>query len=111
MTFAGALRDEQQTAVEAMLRSDTGVLSAPPAFGKTVIAAAMIARRRVNTLVLVHRSDLCTQWQERLQAFLGVDARVIGTIGGGVARRTGQIDIAVMQSLSRHGAVDPVVEA
>jgi superfamily II DNA or RNA helicase len=111
VTFAGALRDEQQTAVEAMLRSDTGVLSAPPAFGKTVIAAAMIARRRVNTLVLVHRSDLRTQWQERLQAFLGVDARVIGTIGGGVPRPTGQIDIAVMQSLSRHGSVDPVVEA
>ena len=111
VTFAGALRDEQQRAVEAMMRTDTGVLSAPPAFGKTVIAAAMIARRRVNTLVLVHRSDLRTQWKERLQTFLGVDAHVIGTIGGSVARRTGQIDIAVMQSLSRHSTVDPIVEA
>jgi superfamily II DNA or RNA helicase len=34
---------------------------------------------------------------------------VIGTIGGGKARPTTRIDIAVMQSLSRQGEVDPLV--
>lgn len=38
-----------------MLAHDTGVLSATTAFGKTVIAAWLIAQRGVNTLVLVHR--------------------------------------------------------
>jgi superfamily II DNA or RNA helicase len=43
----------------------------------------MIARRGVNTLVLVHRTELAKQWQERLQAFLGTGRDVVGTIGGG----------------------------
>ncbi len=108
--FAGTLRLDQETAVSAMLHHSTGVLCAPTAFGKTVTAAAMIARRGVNTLVLVHRTELLKQWQERLQAFLGVGKGVVGTIGGGKSRPTGQIDIAVMQSVSRQGEVNPLVE-
>ncbi|CAN0075216.1 unnamed protein product, partial [Phaeothamnion confervicola] len=110
VTFIGNLRDDQQAAVAAMLRHDAGVLCAPTAFGKTVTAAAMIARRGVNTLVLVHRTELQKQWQERLPAFLGVGKGVIGSIGGGKAKATGMIDIAVMQSLSRQGEVNPLVE-
>ncbi|MGA7180443.1 MAG: DEAD/DEAH box helicase [Thiobacillaceae bacterium] len=70
----------------------------------------MIAKRGVNTLVLVHRTELLKQWQERLQAFLGVGKGTIGTIGGGKAKPTGKIDIAVMQSLSRQGEVNSLVE-
>lgn len=110
VAFVGTLRIDQETAVSAMLQHDAGVLCAPTAFGKTVTAAAMIARRGVNTLVLVHRTELLKQWQERLQAFLGVGKGVVGTIGGGKARPTGRIDIAVMQSLSRQGEVNPLVE-
>ena len=96
--------------VDTVVPFDAGVLGAPTAFGKTVTAAAMIARRGVNTLVLVHRTELLKQWQERLQAFLGVGKGVVGTIGGGKAKPTGRIDIAVMQSLSRQGEVNPLVE-
>ena len=110
VSFVGTLRLDQEAAVAGMLHHDTGVLSAPTAFGKTVTAAAMIARRGVNTLVLVHRTELLKQWQERLQAFLGVGKGVVGTIGGGKAKPTGKIDIAVMQSLSRQGEVNPLVE-
>lgn len=110
VAFVGTLRIDQETAVAAMLQYDAGVLCAPTAFGKTATAAAMIARRGVNTLVLVHRTELLKQWQERLQAFLGVGRGVVGTIGGGKARPTGKIDIAVMQSLSRQGEVNPLVE-
>lgn len=108
--FVGTLRPDQESAVTAMLRHETGVLCAPTAFGKTVTAAALIARRQVNTLVLVHRTELLKQWQERLQSFLGVGKGVIGTVGGGKSKPTGIIDIAVMQSLSRQGEVDPLVE-
>jgi superfamily II DNA or RNA helicase len=110
VAFAGTLRPDQEFAVASMLHHDAGVLCAPTAFGKTVTAAAMIARRGVNTLVLVHRTELLKQWQERLQSFLGFGKGVVGTIGGGKAKPTGKIDIAVMQSLSRQGEVNPLVE-
>ena len=111
LVFTGQLRNDQETAVEAMLRHDIGVLRAPTAFGKTVVAAAILARRRVNTLVLVHRAELLRQWQERLHAFLDVAPEAIGCIGGGKAKPTGQLDIAVMQSLVRKGEVNPVVQS
>ncbi|WP_247537520.1 TOTE conflict system archaeo-eukaryotic primase domain-containing protein [Ralstonia pseudosolanacearum] len=110
VTFVGTLRLDQEAAVSAMLHHDAGVLCAPTAFGKTVTAAAMIVRRGVNTLVLVHRTELLKQWQERLQAFLGVGKGAVGSIGGGKAKPTGKIDIAVMQSVSRQGEVNPLVE-
>jgi len=110
VSFVGSLRPDQEAAVAAMLPFDARVLCAPTAFGKTVTAAAMIARRGVNTLVLVHRTELLKQWQKRLQAFLGVGKGVLGTIGGGKAKPTGRIDIAVMQSLSRQGEVNPLVK-
>ena len=110
VAFGGTLRPDQEAAVTAMLHHEVGVLCAPTAFGKTVTAAAMIARRGINTLVLVHRIELLKQWQERLQSFLGVGKGVVGTIGGGKAKPTGIIDIAVMQSLSRQGEINPLVE-
>ena len=110
VTFVGTLRTDQEAAAAAMMRHDAGVFCAPTAFGKTVTAAAMIARRGVNTLVLVHRTELLKQWQERLQVFLGVGKWEVGSIGGGKAKATGTIDIAVMQSLSRQGEVNPLVE-
>lgn len=110
VAFAGTLRLDQEAAVAAMLHYDVGVLCAPTAFGKTVTAAAMIAERGINTLVLVHRTELLKQWQERLQSFLSVGKGIVGTIGGGKAKPTGKIDIAVMQSVSRQGEVNPLVE-
>src|SRR5690606_22194216 len=66
--LAGTLRPAHKDAVAAMLPHEAGVLCAPTAFGKTVTGAAIIARRRVNTLILVHRTELPRQWQERLNA-------------------------------------------
>ena len=109
LDFAGQLRADQETAVEAMLRHDIGVLQAPTAFGQTVVAAAILARRGVNTLVLVHRAELLRQWQERLQSSLDVPPEAIGCIGGGKAKPTGRLVIAVMQSLARKGEVNSVV--
>lgn len=109
-TFAGTLRPDQEAAVSAMMKYDTGVLCAPTAFGKTVIAAALISRRKVNTLVLVHRTELLKQWRERLRSFIKEGKSLIGTIGGGKSAPTGRVDIAVMQSLSRQGEVDSRVE-
>jgi superfamily II DNA or RNA helicase len=99
--FIGKLRKDQKAAVRAILKQEVGVLCAPTAFGKTVTAAALIARRKVSTLILVHRTELLRQWQERLTTFLELPKGMPGLIGGGKKNPTGKIDIAVMQSLSR----------
>lgn len=104
-TFAGELRPEQRQAAEALLKHDTGVLAATTAFGKTVVAAWLIAARGVNTLVLVHRQQLLEQWVERLAMFLGIPLRSIGRLGGGRCRLNGQLDVALVQSLARQGTV------
>jgi superfamily II DNA or RNA helicase/very-short-patch-repair endonuclease len=103
--FRGTLTPDQELAARAMLAHDTGVLSATTAFGKTVIGAWLIANRGVNTLVLVHRRQLQEQWIERLSTFLGLPARALGRIGGGTRKPSGEIDVAVVQSLVRRGAV------
>lgn len=99
--FNGTLRKDQKAAVREMLKHDAGVLCAPTAFGKTVTAAALIARRKVSTLVLVHRTELLHQWQERLTGFLQLSKGDLGVVGGGKSKHSGKIDIAVMQSLAR----------
>ncbi|MDA3902959.1 MAG: DEAD/DEAH box helicase family protein [Desulfuromusa sp.] len=101
LKFIGQLRSDQKQALKIMLKHDTGVLCAPTAFGKTVTAAAMLAKRKVNTLILVHRTELLRQWQERLQMFLDLSNTELGALGGGKKKLSGQIDIAVMQSLAK----------
>lgn len=108
-TFQGALRAEQRTAVKALAAHDDGVLAATTAFGKTVVAAWMIAKRGVNTLVLVHREQLMEQWVERLATFLGIPAKSIGRIGGGRKKPSGLLDVALIQSLVRKGVVNDCV--
>jgi superfamily II DNA or RNA helicase len=107
--FTGQLTADQEAAVAALRRFDTGVLAATTAFGKTVVAARLIAERKTNTLVLVHRRHLLQQWVERLGSFLGLGPEAIGIIGAGKRRPTGRLDVAVIQSLNRKGAVDDLV--
>ncbi|CAN5897512.1 DEAD/DEAH box helicase [soil metagenome] len=108
-SFQGSLRADQEKAAAAMMTHDFGVLSATTAFGKTVLAAWLIAQRGVNTLVLVHRQQLMEQWVERLAQFLGVPTKDIGRLGGGKNKLTGCIDVALIQSLVRKGTVKDLV--
>jgi Type III restriction enzyme, res subunit len=107
--FTGALSPAQDRAAKAMLAHDTGVLAATTAFGKTVLAAHIIAARKTNTLVLVHRRQLLDQWIARLRTFLDVPHDRIGMVAGGKRKPTGIVDVALMQSLARKGAVDDIV--
>ncbi|MDR2302643.1 MAG: DEAD/DEAH box helicase family protein, partial [Deltaproteobacteria bacterium] len=114
VTFNGELRFEQHMAAESLLGRNNGVLSAATAFGKTVIGAYLIAKRKVNALVLVHRATLMAQWKERLKEFLTIrdepktsftptgrprKKSAIGQIGGGKHDSGGLVDVAMMQSL------------
>ncbi len=107
--FRAKLRKDQSDAVAALLKHDTGVLVAPTAFGKTVTAIGLIARRGINTLVLTHSRQLVEQWQERLKTFIqGIE---IGVIKGGKRKPSNQIDIATYQSLinKKDNSIDPLL--
>ncbi len=107
--FLGELTPEQDEAVVALLRHEIGVLAATTAFGKTVVAAKVIAARDRNTLILVHRRQILDQWMARLQVFLDIPPNKIGVIHGGKKKLTGNIDVALMQSLVRKGVVSDMI--
>jgi superfamily II DNA or RNA helicase len=104
LQFHGELREDQRKAAQAILAEPSGILSASTAFGKTVVALWVMAERKVNTIILVHRKQLMDQWVERISQFLEIPKKEIGCIGGGRKKRTGIIDIAVMQSMNRKKA-------
>lgn len=95
--FIGKLSPEQLMAGQSLLARDNGILSATTAFGKTVVAIWMIAQRKTNTLIVVHRRQLMEQWLERLGCFL--DSTEFGAVGAGKDKRSGKIDVAILQSL------------
>jgi superfamily II DNA or RNA helicase len=126
--FNGRLRDEQPLALENLLQHDTGILSGTTAFGKTIVAIKLIAERKVNTLILVDKVNLLSQWKDKLSEFLVVNEplpeqtttaakrgrkkkiSVIGQLGAGKNNLSGIVDIAIMQSLSRQGEVKACVK-
>lgn len=93
------LRDEQQLAYSKIIKNDYALFIAPPGFGKTVVAAAVIAKRKVKTLILVHKVTLLEQWIQRLSEYFLIDKKEIGQLGKGKKRITSSIDVAMLQSL------------
>ena len=121
--FKGSLRGAQEVAMQNMLAHNIGTLSATTAFGKTVFALAMIARRKVNTLILVHNKALLEQWKQRIEDFLDINevvagdgkrkgrksASVVGMLHSGKNTLHGIIDIALIQSCLDDNGAKPFV--
>jgi superfamily II DNA or RNA helicase len=101
LDFDGELTSAQADAVKRLRKSDFGILMAPPGSGKTVMACALIAERKVSTLVLVHRQPLMEQWRERISTFLKVPPKEIGNLSGTKKKMTGKLDLAMLQSLTK----------
>jgi superfamily II DNA or RNA helicase len=101
--------NQQTEFVNTVLAGNLGTLSATTGFGKTVVATAIIAERKVNTLVIVHRNQLMKQWIERLSEFLNIPHDEIGQIGGGKNKITGRIDVATIQSLNYGGQLKSLI--
>lgn len=125
VSFQGEEREEQLEAINALLPYTNGILHATTAFGKTVTAAAIIARKKVNTLILVHSKALLKQWHDRLTEFLNIDypkheeknkrgrRKVFSPIGcfdssGNTLH--GIIDIALIQSCLDEDGVKPFLQ-
>lgn len=125
VSFQGKEREEQLAAINALLMHSNGVLHATTAFGKTVTAAAIIARKKVDTLILVHSKALLAQWHERLTEFLSIDYveppvlkkrgrrkkySPIGCLDSTGNSLHGIVDIALLQSCLDGDSVKPFVE-
>ena len=125
VSFNGELYPEQMVAAERLLAYDIGMLAAATAFGKTVIGANLIARRKVNTLVLVHTVEIMNNWVRDLNRFLTINEQlptyttpmgrvkqrdsVIGTFSSQKKAATGIIDIAMIGSLGKEDDINSMV--
>ncbi len=122
--FNGELFTEQKLAIEELARHRCGTLYAATAFGKTVTAAAMIAKKKVNTLILVHTKALLDQWRKRLSEYLITDFQPeeqpkgrgrrkkfqqFGALSSTENTLNGNIDIALLQSCINDNEVKPFV--
>ena len=99
-SFHGTLTPSQESAVDAIMKYDDGVLVAPAGAGKTVMGCAAIARRGVSTLILVHRRQLMDQWNDRLQKFLGLLKHEIHILGKS-RHREAPVALGMLQTLAR----------
>lgn len=130
------LLPEQEKAVSAMLRQEQGILAAATGFGKTVVAAEIIARLGISTLILISREALRKQWIRSLEEGLRRRDPVtadpipgkgpgrgkapkagkaqdpyritVGSLGAGTRALTGMIDVAMIQSV--RGSMDTCPE-
>ena len=100
-SFNATLRKHQQKVIETISKKDFGVIVAPPGSGKTIMGLKIIAEKKQPALIVVHRKQLLEQWQERVQAFLGIPKHEIGIIGQGKTKIGKQITIATIQSLPK----------
>lgn len=126
ISFKGELRDEQKPALEELVKHDNGILHAATAFGKTVVCSAVIAEKKVNTLILLESSALIEQWKEALEKFLEIQEELpeyktktgrtkvrtslIGKLQGAHDSMTGIVDIAMAGSLCKKGEWHPLLE-
>ena len=95
------LKEHQKQVLDITQTKDFGVITSPPGSGKTVIALKIIADKQQPALIVVHRKQLLDQWNERIEAFLGIPKRDIGKIGQGKAKLGKAITVAMIQSLGK----------
>ena len=112
--FKGELTFEQELALSDMISKENGLLHAETGFGKTVLGAALISKRKTKTIILVHNKQLLDQWLDRLNHFLTFEEKeatrytasgrekVIGYVGqyGGTKKWLSKlVDVVMIQSL------------
>ena len=103
LKFASDLRPNQipvlQKFLEAAHSLGGGIICVPCGFGKTVLGLKILVELGKQTIIIVHKEFLMSQWVERIEQFIP-DAK-IGKIQGKVIKVEGyDIVIAMLQSVS-----------
>lgn len=112
VSFKGELKEAQEVALDALMKVECGILKAATSFGKTVVAAALISKRKEKTLILVHKQNLLDQWKQSLMNFISIENEPIkregkrknkegiGLYGNSKDSLSGYVDIATFQTIS-----------
>ena len=95
------IHNYQKKALQEILKNNTGILEAPPGYGKTIIALATLVYRKQSTLIIVHTRELLAQWIQKIGDVLGIEKGDVGIIGGGKEKIGKKITVATYQSLVR----------
>jgi superfamily II DNA or RNA helicase len=113
--FTGNLKDIQEIAANKCIhylssgRCKGGMLVLPCGYGKTVVALYVAYKLKLRTLVLVHKSFLVQQWQERVKTFMPNAS--IGKIQRDSIDYDADFVIGMIQSISTRDYPDCVVDS
>ena len=102
----------QQGLVDKFMSTRQGVGVMPCGAGKTLSALALIAERKISTLVIVHTSELLEQWKDEI---LGnkekkIEKKLLGDFSFGQfgcgKKKLGDLTIATVQTLNNMKQLD-----
>jgi len=105
--FKGSMRDYQKEPIDAYLEAiknpvkNSGIISIPPGWGKTVIALYIISKLKLKTIIIVHKDFLLNQWKERIEQYLGNVS--VGILKQNKVETDNDIVIASLQSIVMRG--------
>ena len=101
ITFNGELYEKQKEALDKLLNNERGILLTNTAFGKTVVAIALICALKINTAILVDKINLIEQWKQKIKEFTIFDENnKIGEYTSTKRKLSNFIDIISVKSLN-----------
>jgi len=90
---------EHSKALKEVGKHRFACLVGPPGSGKIMIAAKLIARRQVPTLIIVRGKSRMYAWREEVSRYLGLSADLVGLIGDGQRDLGYSVTVAIPFSL------------
>jgi superfamily II DNA or RNA helicase len=112
--FSGCLNDTQREAADSVLTKLSldhklagGMLVLPCGYGKTVVSLYIAVQLKRRTLVIVHKSFLVDQWQERVRMF--IPGASVGKIQRDTVDENCDITIGMVQSLATRAYPEDVI--
>lgn len=92
------LYERQIIPKDELLKHENGILVAPPAFGKTVVATSIICEKCCNTAIIVNKDSLLKQWVDRLKEHSNIIE--VGTYNSKKKYLTNIVDVFSVKSLN-----------
>lgn len=103
------LRKDQQKEFTKLLKHERIIFQAQPGFGKTMVALALMQKRRQKTIIMVHTNTLLRQWHKRINDYFKMDKGDLGTIGNNKWQIGNKVTVASYMTLARRN-IDEIKE-
>jgi superfamily II DNA or RNA helicase len=96
------VREDQQSAINDIIKSKRGLLRAFTSFGKSVVGVELAFQYKRQLTIVVHTTFLQKQWINEAVKLFKVDALRIGGCGGLFKKpRVGDINVCLYHSLNK----------